>query len=205
MANYLFRRNGRYSYRRRFPTEVATLLGRTEFVRALGTADPAMAARLSRQVSVEFDRICSEALLNLDKSSAEPLLDERTETPQPTNAEVARRVLDGLPGIVAKITENTLAEQARNPNWLATVEWQRRALKVHIAARMPREIAMHPLEARAALDVLDAAARGEPQGMHILTPTKPSIAAEIALGPSDKPTLVLDRAVECRVGRLFKR
>lgn len=193
MANYLFRRNGRYSYRRRFPTDVATFLGRTEFVRALGTADPVMAGRLSRQVSVEFDKICAEALRSLARTSAEPSSPEQNETPQLTNAELAKRVLDGLPGIIAKITENTLAEQARNPSWLATVDWQRRALKEHIAGRMPREIAMHPLEARTALDALEAAARGEPLSTHVHLTSTPPPAAEMPSATREKRAPILGR------------
>lgn len=193
MANYLFRRNGRYSYRRRFPTEVAAFLGRTEFVRALGTSDPVTAGRLSRKVSVEFDKTCAEALLSLARTSPEPSPPEHDEIPQLTNAELAKRVLDGLPGIIAKITENTLAEQARNPSWLATADWQRRALKEHIAGRMPREIAMHPLEARTALDALEAAVRGEPLSTHVKSASMPSSASGTPSASTEKHVPVLSR------------
>jgi hypothetical protein len=40
MADYLIRRDGRYSYRRRYPREVAEALKRSEFVKALGTESP---------------------------------------------------------------------------------------------------------------------------------------------------------------------
>lgn len=62
MANYLIRRNGRYIYRCRYPTEVAEVLKRAEFVKALGTADPKEAARLARAVSFQFDNECEKAL-----------------------------------------------------------------------------------------------------------------------------------------------
>jgi integrase len=193
MADYLFRRNGRYSYRRRYPTEVAAFLGRAEFVKALGTADPVLAKRLSPKVSVEFDNACAEALLSLAKSSAEPQTSSINETPSPTNAELAKRVLDSLPGVIAKITESTVAEQARNPNWLATVEWQKRALKEHIAGQMPMEIAMHPLEARTALKALEAAARGEPLSMHAASINSPRVAVGTSIAPPEKASPIVNR------------
>ena len=39
--SYLTRRDGRYSYRRRFPADVADVVGRVEYRKALGTADGA--------------------------------------------------------------------------------------------------------------------------------------------------------------------
>lgn len=60
--SYITRRDGRYSYRRRFPNDVAELIGRTEYRKALGTADRTEALKLARVMSVEFDRICETAL-----------------------------------------------------------------------------------------------------------------------------------------------
>mgnify|MGYP000312207714 CR=1 FL=1 len=162
MADYLIRRNGRYSYRRRYPSDVAEVIGKTEFVKALGTADRTEAARLARQVSVKFDNECETALRTLAESPAEPLLPTDEETPHPTNADVAQRVLSRLPGIIRTATEFVIAEQAQNTRWKHIVSLQRRALEAHIAGEMPVSIAMHPLEARTALKAIDAAARGEP-------------------------------------------
>lgn len=76
--SYLSRRDGRYSYRRRFPSDVASLIGRSEYRKALGTADRTEALKLARVLSVEFDRICEEAL-----ASSEPHKAEGTISPAP--------------------------------------------------------------------------------------------------------------------------
>lgn len=163
MADYLIRRDGRYSYRRRYPREVAEALKRSEFVKALGTADPKEAARLARAVSVQFDNECEKALRELAEAPATTSEAELTVDARPSNAEVAKDVLSRLPGIIRQMTELVIAEQARNKaGWMDQIDWRRRALKEHIAGRMPSGINMHPLEARVALKAMEAAVRGEP-------------------------------------------
>lgn len=163
MAEHIFRRTGRYYYRRRYPAAVAAIIGKSEFVKALGTADPAEAARLSRQVGVKFDAACADALLRLVKTAPETSPPPNRPEDIANDKDVAKRVLDGLPEIIARITNSVIAEQALNKDgWAYTVDWQRRALQAHVDGQMPANIAMHPLEARTALDALEAAARGEP-------------------------------------------
>ena len=55
MATGLIRRNGRYSIRRVIPSDLQSLYGRREIVRALGTATPAEARRLHARAWVELD------------------------------------------------------------------------------------------------------------------------------------------------------
>ena len=138
------------------------MLGKTEFVKALGTADRMEAARLARQVSVRFDNECDTALRTIAESSAEPSKPMDEKTPHPTNSDITKSVLSRLPGIIRMATESVIAEQAKNMNWKHIVDFQRQALAAHIRGEMPNSIAMHPLEARAALKAIDAAARGEP-------------------------------------------
>jgi hypothetical protein len=114
MADYLIRRNGRYSYRRRYPNEVAAVLKRAEFVKALGTADPKEAARLARAVSVQFDNECEKALRELVETPSTGSEVEIATDSRPSNAEVAKDVLGRLPGIIRQMTELVIAEQARN-------------------------------------------------------------------------------------------
>ena len=80
------------------------MLGRVEFVRALGTAEPVMAHCLSRKVSVGFDDFCTSALLSPAITSGVPLPEHSGDTPRSSNAELAKRVLDRLPKIAKKIT-----------------------------------------------------------------------------------------------------
>jgi hypothetical protein len=66
MSDYLIRRGGRYSFRRRYPIDVAAILGKVEFVKALGTADRREAEKLARFVNVKFDNICEETCSTLN-------------------------------------------------------------------------------------------------------------------------------------------
>jgi hypothetical protein len=173
MADYLIRRNGRYSYRRRYPNEVAILLKRTEFVQALGTADPKEAARLARAVSVQFDNQCELALRELIKTPAMASEPPSGDQVQSDNAEVAKGVLERLPGIIRQMTELVIAEQARNSaGWMDQIDWRRRALKEHIAGRMPAGINWHPLEAQVALNAMEAAVEGKPLSFDAVRPVQ---------------------------------
>jgi integrase len=162
MANYLIRRNGRYSYRRRYPTEVAALILKSEFVQALGTADPKEAARLSRVVSVRFDSECEEALRSHQEVAAMPSAPLPPDA-QPTDENVATGVLASLPGVIRTMTHAVIAEQSRNKaGWQDALSWRRRGLAAHVAGEMPAEIQMHPLVAATALRAFDAASAGAP-------------------------------------------
>lgn len=163
MADYLIRRNGRYSYRRRYPNEVAAILGKSEFVKALGTADPKEAARLARKVSVRFDDECDAALASLARNASMPSARPAEGCATPSDSDVAKSVIDRLPGIIRTVTESVIAEQERNRGgWMNSLSWRKESLRAHIACQMPVEIAMHPLIARKALDAIEAAERGEP-------------------------------------------
>lgn len=92
--------------------------------------------------------------------------------PQQTAEEATRGVLARLPGIFDTMTESVTAEQSRNrAGWADVLSWQRRALKAHIARQTPANIAMVPVEARAALEALEAAARGEPMNVAGILPS----------------------------------
>lgn len=55
MCTHLIRRGGRYSIRRRVPSDLIAVLGRREVVRALGTGDRAEAVRRCRLEGVRLD------------------------------------------------------------------------------------------------------------------------------------------------------
>ena len=160
--NYLIRRNGRYSFRRRYPREVASVVGRTEFVQALGTADPKEAARLARAVNAKFDIECDLAV-RASQSPPEPSAKSAQCESGADDESVATAVFDRLPAIIRTVTLGVIADQSRNvASWHDTLAWKRRALEAHIAGEMPVEIQMHPLVAVTALKALDAAASGRP-------------------------------------------
>lgn len=56
MCDYLQRRQSRYYFRRRIPCDLVPVLGRQVYQKALGTADPALARVLCRELAVETDR-----------------------------------------------------------------------------------------------------------------------------------------------------
>ncbi|MHA6908571.1 DUF6538 domain-containing protein [Ralstonia pseudosolanacearum] len=55
-TNYLIKRGGRYSLRRKIPQDLRKHYGRVEIVRALGTSDPDEAKRRVREKAVQMDR-----------------------------------------------------------------------------------------------------------------------------------------------------
>ncbi len=176
MAEFLFRRNGRYSYRRRYPKEIAVILGRTEFVQALGTADPTEAALRSRRITVKFDEQCAEALAKVDLShlpcsndnsqvASSNSTSASTALPQ-ADAEYASAILASLPDVMRTITMSVIAEQGRNPSgWRDDIAWRKKAAQAHIDGTMPPQIQMHPAQAQAALRALELIEEGRPVSM----------------------------------------
>jgi integrase len=57
MSEHVIKRGSRYYYRRRVPTDLIELYGKSEIQRALGTSDRREAERNARRVAVEFDSI----------------------------------------------------------------------------------------------------------------------------------------------------
>jgi len=193
MSDYLIRRGGRYSFRRRYPIDVAAILGKVEFVKALGTADRREAEKLARLVNVKFDNSCEEVLRSLAKTPAEPSGAADDSTSHQSDEEVTKTVLERLPSIIRTMTESVIAEQSRNrAGWADVISWQKRALKAQVAGQMPASIARHPLEARAALEALEAAARGEPMSVASNLPSPPLVAGTPPIRPVEKDSL-LDR------------
>ena len=142
---------------------MAVIIGRSEFVQALGTADPKEAARIARAVAVAFDKACEDAMRKATHRASETAESGTMESVARTDREVAKGVLDSLPAIMRTVTESVLAEQARNENgWRAHVASRRRVALAHIAGEMPLGYQMHPVAARAVIKALDAAANGEP-------------------------------------------
>lgn len=150
--SYLSRREGRYSYRRRFPSDVAELIGRSEYRKALGTADRTEALKLARVLSVEFDRICEAALAE----ASQP----KTKAPAPER-QSATDVLANLDAVVRSVTLDAV-ERMRTPGWQKDMQWKREALEAHAQGIMPPAVQMHPVTAKAALNALESVLRGDP-------------------------------------------
>jgi hypothetical protein len=153
--SYITRRDGRYSYRRRFPNDVAELIGRTEYRKALGTADRTEALKLARVMSVEFDRICETALQEQTEAVAS------ASTGSGDGSIAATHVLSSLDAVVRGFTLDVV-ERMHTPGWQKELEWKKRALQAHADGLMPPGVQMHPVTARAALRALQGVLDGNP-------------------------------------------
>lgn len=157
--SYLTRRDGRYQYRRRFPREVAEIVGRTEFRKALGTSSRAEALRLARRVSVEFDTVCEEALAQAQgaaEAAASP------EQAQEAYRETAQAVLASLDDVVHSMTRNAVDTMTTRPDWRQELHAQRRFLEAQARGEVGHPLRMHPLHAKAAVRALGGVLDGEP-------------------------------------------
>lgn len=184
--SYLSRRDGRYHYRRRFPADVAAIVGRGEFRKALGTADRAEALRLARQVSVEFDKLCAQAASGIATSTGGPPVSERTRVD-------AGAVLSGLQAMVERVTLQ--AVQTMHPKgerlaktWQAELEWQERAWQAIVDGIHPNAADYHPLEAMAALKALRAVREGSPMQVQSVPSEVEPVAGQRRTGDDDSRT-----------------
>ena len=173
--SYLTRRDGRYSYRRRFPADVAEVVGRVEYRKALGTADRSEALKLAHIVSVEFDRICDEALAVPD-----PAPHTETSTVK-TQAQAAAEVLNNLNAVVRGFTLN-ITERMQSSGWQAELGWRRANLDALANGTVLPGLDVHPVEARAMLRALDDTLAGNPPRFD--TPAPGGAAAPTSAAPS---------------------
>lgn len=160
--SYVIRRDARYFYRRRFPVDVAAIVGRAEFRKALGTADRKEADRLARQVSVEFDRVCLEALNQHAGEAARAAIDPHAEPAQRVTAD---RIIERLQAVVEQATRSVIEalepSQRLTPTWAAELEWRKEAWLAVAKGHHPDATKYSPLEAMAAYRALEALGRGE--------------------------------------------
>lgn len=197
MSEFVNRRNGRYSYRRRYPKDIAESIGRIEFTKALGTSDPKEAARLARLVSVEFDRICKEARAQSTSQVDNP---SPSTSPIKTDAELAASLVDSIPQIMLAITQSVLANQVKNPDGTqADIEWRRKAALDHLEGRIPWGYARPPMQVHAMLKALDLIDAGTPYGFPV--PTSSTIpTSDRGKADTEAPTIltqeVLDAAIQ---------
>ena len=83
---YLFRRNGIYYFRRVFPTDLQSIIGRREIVRTLGTAHKKSAWRLAILMATELEQLFDRIREGIDLLSPEQqeifIQDKRQEKTQ---------------------------------------------------------------------------------------------------------------------------
>lgn len=157
--SHIIRKDGRYVYRRRFPADVVGIVGRSEFRKALGTADRTEAVKLARRVSVEFDRICDEALRGKFDGSAQPASVQRSP------AQDAAAILSQLQAVVEQAQRSAIEAvhpaQRVSTTWRSEIAWRKEALQAIAEGSHPGAQDYNPLEAMAALRTLEQLERGE--------------------------------------------
>lgn len=185
-ANFLHRKKDGavWYYRRRYPAAVARALGKATFLRSLKTTDKQEATRLSRAVSVEFDKACASALREATPTQGNPIAASEsvragtTETRRP-DPRLA------IPELVAKAMDTLLA--------VPTEEYHRaRADTLAVLGLMergefPRGVSgaepMHPVQAAAV-----AAAIADP--LHPIHAEPSSTVAPAISAPAYLPVAV---------------
>ncbi len=199
--SYVIRRDGRYHYRRRFPVDVAVIVERAEFRKALGTADRKEAERLARKVSVEFDRICCEAL----SQSSQEALGEVSEVREGVSAMVtAEAILARLQAVVAQSARSAI--EALEPSqriaatWPGELEWMKAAWLATAKGEHPAAAHYNPVEAMAAYRALEGLERGElpSLGVSSLGPSAPAVAhaGAVAGDPDNRTAAEFKEALE---------
>ncbi|MBF8757111.1 DUF6538 domain-containing protein [Pseudomonas guariconensis] len=178
--SYVTRRDGRYFYRRRFPADVAAIVGRAEFRKALGTADRKEALQLARVVSVEFDRTCAEALAqSADGGATGALQALGGDAPAVTAERILERLRAVVDGATRSAVEALEPSQRQAPTWAAELEWRKAALRAIADGKHPGAADYSAMEALAALRALEALERGEVPslGQPTSAPERPVYAA----------------------------
>ena len=189
--SYVTRRDGRYHYRRRFPVDVAAIVGRAEFRKALGTADRREADKQARMVSVEFDRICHESLIQAAQAAPGEAQEAQVGASPGVPAET---ILARFQAVVAQSTRS--AVEALEPSqrvaatWQRELEWRKAAWLATAKGEHPAAAHYNPVEAMAAYRALEALERGELTGLGTTVPESapPAIAPSGAAGDPDART-----------------
>lgn len=153
-ANFLHRKsNGSvWYYRRRYPAAVAQVLGKAMFMRSLQTPDKQKATKLSRAVSVEFDKVCASALAAQKHPAA---TSTGFNTPVPAHTEtVSTGGSDprlAIPSLVQQAVDALLSYPAEE--YHQQREWRLATLSLMERGEFPRGVAgaepLHPIQAAA--------------------------------------------------------
>ncbi|TLX70480.1 hypothetical protein FAS41_27840 [Pseudomonas nicosulfuronedens] len=194
MADHLMKRDGRFVYRRRYPVEVAAIVGRREFRQALDTADRRTALEKARVVSVEFDRICREALAQTARQALGMAPGVEVGQPPRVTAEaILERLRAVVDGATRSAIEALVPSQRHAPTWTAELEWRKAAMLAIAEGKHPGAADYNPAEAMAAHAALEALERGE-------LPTLVQAAPTSAVPPEPVPEPT-DSTVPARPGQ----
>ena len=165
MAEFLHKKSGSslWYYRRRYPQDVANVLGKAMYMQSLKTAVKRDAERLSRSVSVQFDSICHEARSKRDLALAGALLPQAVEGAGANSSVSADELLAQAPALIRQAASRVIEEQQRNPrDWLYVVKGWQSFYEAMTVGRVPSEAQRPAYEAKAFLHGIELVMQGKP-------------------------------------------
>lgn len=131
-------------------------------MQSLKTSVKREAERLSRQVSVQFDTICHEALMATDVIQISNGLQSTTETDRNSSVS-AEDVLAQVPHLLREAALRVVEEQQRNPKgWLEVVKGWQSLFEAIKAGVVPREAHRPAVHAQAVLNGFELVIQGKP-------------------------------------------
>lgn len=163
-------------YRRRYPQDVAKVLGKATYMQSLKTMVKGEAEILSRVVSVQFDTICEEArrdqkfqqeikqaeLVTAHGDGAKPV-DSAASTAIADNPRSADEILGRVPELIRLAATRVVEEQQRDPQgWQDTIRRWKDYYSSALAAPMPSPGPQTAIEAQACLNGIELAIQGQP-------------------------------------------
>lgn len=179
MAEFLHKKDGSslWYFRRRYPADVAKALRKgTHMMRSLQTTNKREAARLSRKVSVEFDRLCEEArreiMFRQEIGQGSELEAQAERVDSAAGADAPRSpesILARVPELIRLAAARVVEEQQRDPQgWQETIERWKDFYTSALTAPMPSPGPQTAIEAQACLTGFELAVQGKPLPPEVL-------------------------------------
>ncbi|PKO37256.1 MAG: hypothetical protein CVU33_13970 [Betaproteobacteria bacterium HGW-Betaproteobacteria-6] len=163
-------------YRRRFPQDVARVVGKSVHMQSLQTSIKRDAERMARMVAVQFDAICEKArqdhkfqqeikqaeLVTAHGAEAERV-DSAASAAIADTPRSADSVLARVPELIRLAATRVVEEQQRDPKgWLDTIRRWKDYYSCALTAPMPSPGPQTAIEAQACLNGIELAIQGQP-------------------------------------------
>ncbi|MFZ1244109.1 MAG: DUF6538 domain-containing protein, partial [Azonexus sp.] len=175
MAEFLHKKDSSslWYFRRRYPVEVAKVVGKTMHMQSLQTANRREAEKLCRAVSVQFDAICAEARrehkFQEEKRQVELVAAQGAEAKRVDGAAGAdsqrspESVLARVPELMRLAAIRVVEEQQRDPQgWQDTIRRWKDYYSSALTAPMPSPGPQTAIEAQACLNGIELAIQAQP-------------------------------------------
>lgn len=194
MAEFLHKKDGSslWYFRRRYPVEVAKVVGKKMHMQSLQTANRREAEKLCRAVSVQFDTICAEARrehrFQEEKRQVELVTAQGAEAKRfdSTAGADSQRSPEGVLARVPELTRlaatRVVEEQQRDPQgWSDTIRRWKDLYSYALKSPLPSPGPQTAIEAQAILNGIELAVQGQP------LPQEPAAQARTMQGVVQQP------------------